>query len=282
MGEKSSFLQLLRFRASRTVDACRKGAVRRLRKTQPRRCSLPDFIIVGAMKAGTPCQHPQIIGTTRKEVRFFDQNYQNGETWYRSFFPHEVEKTIQHIQGQGRILTGEASPSYIFYPRAVSRMCRLLSEVKIIILLRDPVKRAFSHYQHNVRKGREPLSFEAALEAEDQRIQADPTYVSYEYLHYSYRRKGYYIDQSLELEEWISRENICVVTSDDFFGNERETVDRILRFLDLDSFSLRNTTSVNRAHYTRQKTPTHNDLKELFRPHNEKLYKMVGRDFGWN
>src|SRR6266480_7948081 len=129
---------------------------------------LPDFLILGAQKAGTTAlyaylrQHPEITGPSWKEVSFFDRHYARGEAWYRGNFPNS-------LRARGK-LVGEASPSYLFHPLAPERVAGLVPEAKLIALVRNPVDRAYSHYQHEVALGREPLSFEDAVAAEYERL----------------------------------------------------------------------------------------------------------------
>src|SRR6187200_1451927 len=127
---------------------------------------LPDFLVIGAQKAGTTALyaylrwHPGITGPSWKEVSFFDRHWWRGEAWYRGQFP---------LRAGGR-LVGEASPSYLFHPLAPERARSLVPDAKLIALVRNPVDRAYSQYQHAVALGREPLSFEDALAAEDERL----------------------------------------------------------------------------------------------------------------
>ena len=165
---------------------------------------LPDFLVIGAQKAGTTALyaylrwHPQITGPSWKEVSFFDRHWWRGEGWYRGQFP---------LRSGGR-LVGEASPSYLFHPLAPERVHALLPGVKLVALLRDPVARAYSHYQHEVALGREPLSFEDALAAEDERTRgeverlvADPRAFSRAWWDHTYASRGLYADQ---LERWLA------------------------------------------------------------------------------
>lgn len=129
---------------------------------------LPDFLIIGAQRCGTIsfyrllCQHPLVEGAARKEVHYFDLHFQKGEEWYRSFFP-EAEREDR--------VTGESSPYYIFHPLSAERAARLVPGARLIVLLRNPVDRAYSHYQHGLRRGYETLpTFEQALEAEPGRL----------------------------------------------------------------------------------------------------------------
>ncbi|HEY9295730.1 MAG TPA: sulfotransferase domain-containing protein, partial [Phormidium sp.] len=163
----------------------------------------PDFIIIGAQKCGTTSlyeyliQHPQILAASKKEVHFFDLNFAKGVDWYRQQFKPVSQKSI----------TGEASPYYIFHPLVPQRIYQLFPQVKLIVLLRNPVERAISHYYHEVRLGFEDLGLEdaiaqepARLEGETAKILADETYYSYNHQHYTYLSRGVYVEQ---LNNWM-------------------------------------------------------------------------------
>ena len=124
---------------------------------------LPNFLIIGAQRCGTTTlynqlvSHPDISPATTKELHYFDINFSKGIQWYKEQFNDE------------RII-GEASPYYIFHPLCPKRIFDIIPEVKIIVLLRNPVERAYSHYWHEIRLGKENLSFEDAISEESSRI----------------------------------------------------------------------------------------------------------------
>lgn len=117
--------------------------------------TLPEFIIIGAQKAGTTSlynyliEHPSIFPAFKKEVLYFDVNYRKGIHWYKSFFPTTIFKFLISKYSNRRFITGEASPYYILYPHAAKRIHSTLPKVKIIILLRNPINRSFSQYFHS-------------------------------------------------------------------------------------------------------------------------------------
>ena len=111
---------------------------------------LPDFVIIGAQRCGTSSlysyliEHPQIAPATRKELHYFDLNYAAGDEWYRSQFPQFPDTPFD-----GRLtVTGEASPYYLFHPMAAERCASVVPDAKLIVMVRDPVERAYSHYHH--------------------------------------------------------------------------------------------------------------------------------------
>ena len=129
----------------------------------------PDFIIIGVQKGGTTSlnryirTHRDIGMSITGEVNFFSWRYIQGLEWYLAHFPLRGEVPI----------VGVCSPSYLLHPRVPERVRDALPHVKLIALLRNPVDRAYSHYQMSFRKGIEPLSFEEAIAAEPERLQND-------------------------------------------------------------------------------------------------------------
>ena len=122
---------------------------------------LPDFLVIGAQRAGSTslfaqlCEHPGVAAPSHKEIHYFDLQSFRGLRWYRSHFPPAG-------RSRGRI-TGEASPYYLFHPAVPARVAEALPDVRLVALLRDPVARAYSQYQLSVRDGHETLGFEEAL-----------------------------------------------------------------------------------------------------------------------
>lgn len=258
-------------------------------KRTPSIRALPDFLVIGAQKSGTSTMfryltlHPQIYGSVKKEVHFFDRNYGKGVNWYRSHFP--MRKKLKN-----GCITGEASPCYLMFPHAAERISQLLPEVKLIILLRNPVDRAVSHYFHEVRGGRENLPIDEALEAEENRIrpeliklQQDKTYHSISYRNYSYKMRGVYIDQIKSYLQFFNRNKLYIIKSEEFFENPLATLKGLFAFLEVDeSFIPRVVKPSKIGKYTdNQFDGAKQKLRTYFDPHNKKLYEFVGRDFNW-
>jgi hypothetical protein len=246
---------------------------------------LPDFLVVGAQKAGTTAlyaylrEHPGITGPSWKEVSFFDRHYARGEAWYRGNFPNSL---------RARGLVGEASPSYLFHPLAPERAAALVPEAKLIALVRNPVDRAYSHYQHEVALGREPLSFEDALAAEDERLRgeeerlrADPAYFSHAWWNYTYRSRGLYADQ---LERWLAafpREQLLILPSEDLGSNPDAAYARVLEFLGASPHRLGSYPRVFERQYESMEPATRARLAAEFDDPNRRLYELLGRNLAW-
>jgi len=246
---------------------------------------LPDFLIIGAQKAGTTAlyaylrRHPQITGPSWKEVSFFDRHHARGEAWYRGNFPNA-------LRARGHV--GEASPSYLFHPLAPGRVAALVPQAKLIALVRNPVDRAFSHYQHEVALGREPLSFEGALGAEDERLRgeeermlAEPAYFSHAWWDYTYRARGRYAEQ---LERWLAAfpsEQLLVLPSEDLLAEPERSHALVLEFLGAEPHRLDSYPRVFERQYEPMRPETRERLAAEFAEPNRRLYALLERDLGW-
>lgn len=181
---------------------------------------LPNTFVIGAAKSGTTslydylCQHPDAFMSPVKEPRYFAyaenppamdgpgdeaSNREAGAVYsldaYRDLF---AEATTESV-------VGEASPVYLYDPDAPRLIHEHCPDATLLALLRDPIERAYSHFLHLVRSGREPLrDFEAALDAEDERVEA-----GWEWS-WHYRRMGFYGAQLARYLEYFDREQLHV------------------------------------------------------------------------
>ena len=252
--------------------------------------AVPDFIIIGGMKCGSTAlyaylvEHPQILEASQKEVHFFDHpRYLRGLKWYRKHFPLKSQLRFN------KAITGEASPSYIFHPTVAQRIHDHLPAVKLIAVLRNPVDRAFSHYQHTKRKGFEEYSFKEAIAAEPSRLAgeeskllSDPTYHSHPYPAYSYRERGLYWKQLERYYTLFDRDQICILQSEALFADPQRSVSKVFTFLGLPPYQMQDTSPKNKAGYKPEITETHLELAAYFKPYNEKLYDLIGERFDWD
>ena len=251
--------------------------------------SLPDFLIIGATKGGTTSvyhtltQHPDVLSSTKKEIQYFTLHFDENLSWYKSYFP-----SFKKIRGK---ITGEASPYYLFHPLAPERIHKLSPEVKLIVLLRNPVDRAFSHYVHNIDHGQEKLeSFEEAIEAEEKRISKDVQKVlngeySFDHHKHTYLSRGEYAKQ---LERWFKyygRENFLIIKSRDLFLNPQQEYKKMFDFLGIKQYDVGGlrTLDINKTDYKKRKIKesTRGRLVNYFKPYNEELYGVIGKDFHW-
>jgi Fe-S cluster biosynthesis and repair protein YggX len=199
---------------------------------------LPKFICVGTQKAGTTTLHdilsqdPQIYLPAIKETKFFqlDAKFKKGTEFYLEEFFNDAKK------GQ---LIGEIDPDYMYFDYVPKRMYETLGkDIKLIFILRSPIRRALSHYQMSVRRGYETLSFEDAIAKEKERIKIDDSqeefYKSKSH-NASYIDRGYYSKQIQEFLKYFPKENMMfIVFEDDFIKNKEKTINNLYKFLNLE------------------------------------------------
>jgi hypothetical protein len=255
----------------------------------------PDYIIIGAQKCGTAslfaylAEHPQVGRSLKKEVSYFNTHFENGYNWYRGFFPFDRGRRAPTA---GRFLTGEATPDYIFDPRVPARIAAHRPDAKLIVLLRDPVQRAFSHYRHNVKNGNESRSFEDALRNEidvlERRLrecgsEEERARIMFEERRWFYLARGRYHEQ---LRHWLHhfpRDQMLILRSEDLFRNAADTFGQVLAFLDLGpSHSVRFEVHNLGARVSGMKPDTESWLREYYRPHNRALGEFLGWRTTWD
>lgn len=217
---------------------------------------LPTYLIAGAMRSGTTSlnaylrEHPDVFVARLKEVHFFDENYHRGVEWYQEHF----------VDAGDSIAVGEASPAYLYFPEVAERIANTLPEVKILVLLRDPVTRAHSHYWHNRSVGRERLTFEEALEAENSRVSRSDR----DRARYSYADRGNYARQLENMLRHIPREQILVQTFDELKTDPVTLYKRTCGFIGVsEDFLPENLGAVTNAYVEYRSTELRDRTKKL-------------------
>jgi hypothetical protein len=255
------------------------------RMTQPFR-ELPSAIIVGAQKAGTTqlysylTTHPRVFPASCKEVNYFSLHAERPVEWYRAQFP--FTRRVAAVGGQAI----EASPSYLPNPAAMRRMHAVLPNARIIALVRDPVARAFSHYQHAKARGRETRTFEQAVQDELRqnafpprlgialRAEAPPML--------GYVARGYYAPQLELVLALFGRKRVLILDSADLFADTAGTCQRVFEFLRLNRHDVQPGKVYNRGYYQEKIDPTTAQrLREHYRPYDTLLVQLVGQSFRW-
>jgi Sulfotransferase domain len=257
---------------------------------------LPDYLIIGAQRAGTTSlhrylvQHPGVRTTLRtKGVHYFDTGYGRGRSWYASRFPTRLTAWYVARRHGVALRTGEASPYYLFHPLVPQRVAELLPQVKLIALLRDPVVRAYSHYQHEVARGFETLSFEEAIAAEParlagevERMLAEPLHHSFAHQHHSYLARGRYHEQLATWRALFDDSQLLVLSSERFFAEPGRWFKQVLDFLELPAFTPDAFERHNAYDYRQMGGEVRERLVEHYREPNRRLYQSLGDDFGWS
>ena len=255
---------------------------------------LPDFIIIGASRSGTTSlyeylnQHPCIMRGVGKEVHYFDKEFHKGLNWYKSFFPTKRKKSKLEEKQKMKCITGESTPRYLFHHHAPKRVLDLLPNVKLIVILRNPIDRAYARYLQQVSVGLEDLSFEDAIKEEENRItddmekmKNDENFYSVNFYQKSYATMGIYVNQLERWFEYFSREQFLILKSEDLKLNPSKVYNQTIKFLGLPKHELNSFKSYRMRKYPPLNGTIRKQLSDYFKPYNEKLYELLGRDFKW-
>jgi hypothetical protein len=256
--------------------------------------ALPDFLIIGAMKAGTTflynllTLHPLVEPAAAKELHYFDNLIAEEDIeWYRRCFPEP------RWEDGRKTITGEATPSYLSHPRTPEKMSEVVPRARLIALLRNPVDRAYSDYQQLARKGREARTLEEAIEAEKARLHGRRGKVSEREddagLDDSskYLSRGIYVDQLLRWSRFFSDEQMLVLKSENLFERPQDTLQLVLDFLALPDWepeaweTIPKKRNKGKSYEQKMDPATRQRLEGFFEPHNRRLYEYLGVDFGW-
>jgi hypothetical protein len=255
----------------------------------------PNVLIAGGQRCGTTsmyralAQHPAAFKPNlHKGVHYFDMHYDRGGPWYRSHFP--LTATVARARGaqHAEPVVFESSPYYGFHPLCAQRYGRDLPGVRLIILIRDPVERAYSAHAHELARGYETEPFERALELEESRLAgqeerliADPTYTSHAHQHQAYVRRGQYVEALRRLETELGRDRLHIVDSHRFFAEPETTFADVLGFLGLPAAG-----GIEfERHNARPRSPMSDELRARldahFAPYDEELAQWLGWKPSW-
>jgi hypothetical protein len=253
---------------------------------------LPNFMIIGTAKGGTTSlfnyltEHPSVAAPLRKEISFFSTHFQKGINWYKLHFP-----TKKEISGQiPALITGEASPYYLSHPLAAARAKKILPNVKLIVLLRNPIDRAISNYLHIVRLKHEKETFDKAIEmeflrteGEEEKILSNENYFSLSHQYHSYLKRGLYCN---ELESWFKefpKEQFLILNSEEFYENPSRVFLETINFLGLEKWEPESYKTFNKTKDSLNiSAETKAKLIAYFKPHNEKLFTLISKRYNWD
>jgi len=263
---------------------------------------LPDVLIIGAQKSGTSFLHRQLdrhadIKMARRfqreagrwqlhnEIHYFDARYERGLRWYSSHFSLSP---WQRCSRRG-ILFGEKTPKYLCDPRVPERVHRELPDAKLIVLLRNPVERAYSHYRMNARNKKLTASFEEVVNAEFMRweggarrlLETGQLEACENKVWNNLLARGLYVIQLRRWMQHFPREQFLIIRSEDLFDQPAALYEGVLEFLGVRKQRLTSFSSGKTEH-----PPMAPELRErlagFFKPYNEALYAFLERDLGWD
>jgi|SRR5690625_3322377 len=234
--------------------------------------ALPNFLIIGGQKCGSTAlfnylsQHPQIITSTPKEIFYFTHHFSKDENWYRRHFP--LKKTLRK---EGAI-TGEGSTTYLTDPRVPAAAYKLLPNISLIAILREPAARAVSHYYHRVDRGRERRSIDTVFSAQTIQRWTDGNPLDVEDREYFARG-----DYAAGLERWLMfypRDQLLVLAAAQLWQTQKTTLDHVFKFLGVGECHIKITKSFNQTRNNRKMPKLMKDLQKSFRRQNKNLQKI--------
>jgi len=235
-----------------------------------------DFIIPGAQKSGTTAlhyflqKHPQITLGDQQEMHFFDSD----EFFARE--PIDYEPLHRHFPPVARsTIAGECTPHYLHYKPAMERIWNYNPRIKPLILLRNPIDRAFAHWNMQRFKGREPLDFLDAVQAEPNRVAES----SLQARRFAYVGRGFYSEQLERIFQFFPREQVKLIKFEHFRDNNRETLNSVFDFLGVKPLPRIRSKDRNVVPYERTMTTEERKyLYEIFADEIARLERMLGWD----
>jgi hypothetical protein len=247
---------------------------------------LPDFLVLGTMRGGTSSlyrylsSHPDVVPSLRKETEYFTWEHGRGDHWYRAHFTLSTRAATHRVRTGRQLLAFEATPYYLIHPDAPVRASALLPSAQLVVLLREPVARAYSHYQHMVRLGFERLPFDEAIDKEASRITSGDKANH----RFSYLARGRYAEQ---IERWLDhfpRSQMLVLASEDLYTRPADAYSELLDFLGLERrfpSDFANASAIPGGRPAKLDPALRATLLAYFEPHNERLARLLGHDMPW-
>ncbi len=252
-----------------------KSDLRRLFEAKP--TNQVSFLVCGAQKCGTTAldsylrQHPDICMASHKELHYFDSenkflypniNYQE----YLTYFEPEHHNQI----------LGETTPSYMYWYTAPRRIWEYNPDMKLVILLRNPIDRAYSHWNMQRERGVEKLNFMDALFAEEDRRYA---WRPLQNKRFSYLDRGFYSEQIRRLRAFFPADQLLILRSQTLRHSPETILNQIVKYLDINPFPKIEFKTIHTRNYERQMTEKEwNYLFDLYQTEIQDVEKLTG----WN
>jgi len=252
----------------------------------------PSFIVVGAQRAGTTTlyrvlsEQPGVVRpTVSKGIGYFDVHYARGPRWYRAHYP--LTWVARRRAGREAVAF-ESSGYYLFHPLAPSRIARDLPGVRIVVMVREPVERAFSAHRHELVRGFETEPFERAVELEEQRLAgeaeriiAEPAYRSWEHRHHAYLARSRYSEQIARYLDALGEDRVYIVDADRFFETPLEEYERLRAWLGLPVWQPSSVKQWNARPRDPLAPEVRAKLEMYFEPYDRELARQMGRTPRW-
>ena len=252
---------------------------------------LPDFFVIGPGRTGTTSlfhyldQHPSLSKSAYDELGFFDVNFHLGFHWYRSLFPSILTKFRIKLK-TNFFMTYDVTPSYVRRPWIARRIKKLFPNSKLIIILRNPIDKTYSHYYLSTTSG-ETRNFEEVIKKDMDDISKwninskDDNYFATK-VENSKLARGFYVEQLLPWFELFPKNQILIISSEELASNTKNVMSEIFKFLNLPDYKIPNIEKVNVSKYSKMNPDTRKILIDFFKPYNEELSNFSNIDFEWN
>jgi hypothetical protein len=254
---------------------------------------LPDFIIIGARRCGTTSlyhyltQHPCVMPALKKEIFYFTDYFQNGLDWYRGHFPTRIEKRFRRMRRGGNVITGEATPSYLYDPLVARRIHEMNPNMKILVILRNPVDAIYSAYylglKHRTYTAQE-VQFENCI-LEDLERAANRRHYGSASISVAEKRglisHGIYIEHLKPWFDLFPDEQIKVLITEEFFPSPDEGFQEVLSFLGVPPCGLKAYQKLNTLNYPDMDPLIRSQLADFFAPYNRRLESFLSIETGW-
>ena len=254
---------------------------------------IPDFLVIGAKRCGTTSlyqhlsEHPCISRSPRDNIGFFNENYHLGINWYKSLFPTVFYKKKMESKNK-HCLFFDVTSTYMEEELTAKNVYEVNPNQKIIVILRNPVDRAYSHYHVSVKEKSEKRSFEDAVFEEMNRIKSERIIQNknknlrvFTPNNIHYLKKGFY---ALQLKSWFKifpREQILVLSTEEFQEDQNLIYKKIFDFLNIPNMKIKSTEKMEKGNYTHMKHDTRNLLLDYFRQCNHELFELINSEFDW-
>jgi len=267
---------------------------------------LPECAVIGTGKGGTTAlhyylgQHPCIGSSAYDELGFFNENYHLGINWYKSLFPTKFTRD-KIIKKHGKFLTYDVTPQYLREPYVAKRMFQTFPKMKLIVLLRNPIDKSYSH--HIMGKNSNTLNNNPEWEGIDNKqvsfediVNRDIEFISkYEKkngeLNDNYFRnvitktnlaRGFYAQFLRKWFDVYDRKQFLILSSSELANSTQKTLNKIFNFLEIPEYDIPDITKINTQKYEPMKKQTREILIQFFKKYNNELYELIDRRFDWD
>ncbi len=279
-----------------SVRPVMRRSLRRIGGATQRWRALPSFVVVGGQRCGTTTifqtlsDHPQVLRpVVDKGTDYYTLHFSRGLDWYRAQMPLRATVRARSAR-RGRAQVFEACTYYMFHPFAIERMAHDLPDAKLVVMLRDPVERAFSAYKHEFARGFESEDdFYTALQLEPNRLagevdkmRRDVDYQSFSHRHHAYCSRGQFAEQLSRIYRHYPREQVHVMQSESFFADPAGEFGRLTSFLELQPWRPPAFEQHNARPSTSMPRQARQFLIEHFREHNDALAELIGQRPAWS